>query len=290
MSTLSVALISEVFYQADGKERLHARLAEAKERGAELALLPELALNPWSPATKTAREEETEPPEGPRFRMLQAAARAAGIGVVGGVIERDASGTRHSQGLVFDALGTLRGSYAKCHLPEEEGFWETSHYQPGQHPPAVIAGFGMGFGIQICSDVNRPEGSHLLGALGAQAVLNPRATEAATYQRWRTVFVANALTSCLYVLSVNRPGPEQGVLLGGPSIAVAPDGEILLETTGRLALAHLDSARVEQSRLQYPGYLPVRADLYADAWARVAQRGNRLRSGLTTERIPVIPS
>jgi predicted amidohydrolase len=38
----------------------------------------------------------------------------------------------------------------------------------------------MRFGIQVCSDVNRPEGSLLLGALGAEAIVCPRATEAAT--------------------------------------------------------------------------------------------------------------
>ena len=289
MQTMRVALISEVFHEDDGKQRLHTRLAEARALGAELAVLPELALNPWSPATTEERAEDAEPPEGPRYRLLQAAARASGIGVVGGVIERDASGVRRSQALVFDADGALRGRYAKCHLPEEEGFWETSHYQPGQHPPAVVSGFPLGFGIQICSDVNRPEGTHLLGAMGAAAVVNPRATELATYQRWRTVFIANALTSCLYVLSVNRPGAEQGVLIGGPSIAVAPDGEILLETTERLAIATLDSDRNARARGRYPGYLPVRADLYAEAWARVADGADSSR-GVPTERIKVIPS
>lgn len=289
MTTMRVALISEVFHGADGKQRLHARLAQARELGADLAVLPELPLNPWSPATAEAREEDAEPPEGPRHRLLQAAARAAGIGVVGGVIERDAGGVRRSQALIFDADGALRGRYAKCHLPEEEGFWETSHYRPGQHPPTVVSGFPLGFGVQICSDVNRPEGSHLLGAMGAAAVVNPRATELATYQRWRTVFVANALTSCLYVLSVNRPAPERGVLIGGPSIAVAPDGEVLLESTEPLAIADLDSERIARARKRYPGYLPVRADLYAEAWARVADGADSSR-GIATERIKVIPA
>lgn len=289
MPIMRVALISEVFHEADGKQRLHARLAQAKELGADLAVLPELALNPWSPATMEARAEDAEPPEGPRHRLLQAAARAAGIGVVGGVIEQDPTGVRRSQALVFDAEGVVRARYAKCHLPEEEGFWETSHYQPGQHPPTVVSGFPLGFGVQICSDINRPEGSHLLGAMGAAAVVNPRSTELATYARWRTVFVANALTSCLYVLSVNRPGAEQGVLIGGPSIAVAPDGEVLVESTEPLAIVTLDSERIARARRRYPGYLPVRADLYAEAWARVADGADSSR-GIATERIKVIPS
>ena len=49
------------------------------------------------------------------------------------------------------------------------------------------------------------------------AILIPRASEEKTYQRWKIVFRANALTGCSYVLCVNRPDPEEGVLIGGPS-------------------------------------------------------------------------
>jgi predicted amidohydrolase len=125
-------------------------------------------------------------------------------------------------------------------------------------------------GVQICSDSNRPEGVHLLGAQGAMAMINPRATEERTYQRWKTVFRANALTSTLYVLSVNRPHPEDGVLIGGPSVAFDPSGELLVETTDTIALVNLDAKVVQDARRAYPGYLPVRARLYAEAWAEVA--------------------
>jgi predicted amidohydrolase len=104
------------------------------------------------------------------------------------------------------------------------------------------------------------------------AMLNPRATEEQTYQRWKTVWRANAMTSCCYVLSVNRPHPEQGVLIGGPSVAIDPKGEVLVETTDTLAVVTVDAAAVASARAGYPGYLPVRARLYADAWAEVARR------------------
>jgi predicted amidohydrolase len=101
-------------------------------------------------------------------------------------------------------------------------------------------------------------------------VLIPRATEEATYQRWKLVFRANALTSCCYVLSVNRPDPEPGALIGGPSIAVDPAANVMVETTDTLALVTLDTAAVRAAKVKYPGYLPVRARLYADAWSDVA--------------------
>jgi predicted amidohydrolase len=102
------------------------------------------------------------------------------------------------------------------------------------------------------------------------ASIVPRASEERTYQRWKTVFRSNALTGCLYVLSVNRPYPEAGVLLGGPSVAFDPNGELLLETTEQLALVTLDAKTVTDARRAYPGYLPIRARLYADAWQEIA--------------------
>jgi predicted amidohydrolase len=269
---LTVALISEVFWEPDGEARLHERLAQAAERGADLAVLPELPLNPWRPATKQPVDGDSEPMHGPRMAAQQEAAREAGIGLVGGIIHVDEHGQRTSRSLILDAGGELVSTYEKLHLPEEPGFWETSHYRPGTRAPHRIDAFGMPIGVQLCSDINRPEGSHILGAQGAHAILAPRATEERTYQRWKIVFRAIALTSCVYVVTVNRPHPEQGVLIGGPSAAMGPDGEVLLETTDTLALVTLDSSVIIDGRSRYPGYLPIRADLYADAWSQIAGR------------------
>jgi predicted amidohydrolase len=196
-----------------------------------------------------------------------------GIGLVGGAIVRDEAGTRRNTALVFDAQGRHLASYAKLHVPQEPGFWEKDHYDPGTEPPRPIDGFGMPVGVQICSDINRPEGSHLLSALGCEAVLAPRSTEAATYERWRVVFRAIALTSSVYVLSVNRPRPEQGVLIGGASFAVSPDDEVLLETTDPVGVVTLDPEVIARARRHYPGYLDVRTELYARTWDEATGKG-----------------
>ena len=270
---LTVALISEVFHAADGPARLIDRVSEAAGRGADLAVLPEIPLNPWRPATRTAVDEDAETEGGQRTQAMAEAARQARIGLVGGIIHLEPStGRRTSRALAFDASGEVVARYEKLHLPEEPGFWETSHYEPGTEAPSRIDAFGVPVGIQICSDNNRPEGTHLLGAEGAMAAIIPRASEERTYQRWKLVFRANALTSCLYVLSVNRPAPEEGVLIGGPSVAVDPGGNVVLETTDIIGLVTLDAAVVHKARADYPGYLPVRAALYADAWWEIAGR------------------
>jgi N-carbamoylputrescine amidase len=270
---LTVALVSDTFWEPDGEMRLRETLAEAGERGADVAVLPELPLNPWTPATQEPRDDDAEPMDGPRARAQAEAAREAGIGLIGGIIHRESgTGRRTSRALILDHGGEVRGTYEKLHLPEEPGFWETSHYDPGDAPPQALDTFGIPIGVQLCSDTNRPEGTHLLAAQGAAAVLIPRATEEATYQKWKLVFRANALTSCCWVVSVNRPHPEAGVGIGGPSVVVDPRGEVVVETTDRLALATLDTAAVTEARKRYPGYLPVRARLYAEGWSEVVGR------------------
>jgi 5-aminopentanamidase len=268
--TLAVALLSEVFPDAAARERLAAALSGARARGAELVVLPELALNPWSPATAKPRDEDAEPPHGPRHRALADAARAAGVAVLGGVIVEE-HGSRRNRALLVGRDGSLLGAYDKNHLPHEEGFWEAAHYQPGNGiaKPAWVDGFSLG--IQLCSDLNRPELGHALAAAGALAIVGPRATEAATWPRWRLVLQATAMTACVYVLTVTRPRAENGVPLGGPSFVAGPDGEVLLETDEPLAMVTLERAAVQRAGQGYPGYLTVRPELYAAAWEQAAR-------------------
>lgn len=271
--SMTIALISDVFHSSDGPQRLRDRLEQARDLGAELAVLPELPLNPWSPATKNMREDDAEPLDGPRTTAQRSAAAAVGIALVGGAIITDSqTKRRYNTALVINNRGDILNTWRKSHIPEEPGFWETSHYDAGLDVPNPIEGLPMPIGVQICSDLNRPEECHILAAAGAAVVVNPRATELATYQRWRSVFIANALTSACYIFSVNRPAPEQDVLIGGASFAFSPMNEVLIETTDPVAVATINQETLDKARIAYPGYLPVRAEIYARGWAMVAER------------------
>jgi N-carbamoylputrescine amidase len=269
--SLTVALIHEVFHDADGPERLRRRMDEARGGGAALALLPELPLQPWVPAGKARRDEDAEPPGGPIHRLLGNAARDSGVGVMGGAIVRDPSSARRiNRALLFDARGDLIETYDKLHVPCEEGFWEAHHYDGGDTPPRRVDAFGLPVGMQICSDLQRPQGVYLLGARGAAAVFAPRATPQESYERWRRVIRTDAQLGAVYVISVNRPAPEGGAPIGGPSVVAGPDGDLLVESTDPVACVTLELSRVEHAREEYPGYLDIRSDLYARAWAELA--------------------
>ena len=274
-ASLNVALVTEVFLDDPEGVRLRDMLSEAKRSGADIALLPELPLNEWVPQSKLARDEDAEDADGPRQQIMSAAASAVGIGLVGGAIVRDLrTGVRHNTALLYSASGECLARYRKIHLPQEEGFWETSHYEPGEAAPAVVRGLSLDVGLQICSDVNRPEGCQLLAAQGLEVVFAPRATPAQTYARWKLILRANAIMSGAYVMSVNRPRArlaedepsEPGADIGGPSLAIDPSGQLLAETTDRLDVIELRRDVVRAARAEYPGYLERFPGLYAEAW------------------------
>lgn len=267
-----VALISQVFHDDQSGPDLVTLLKQASGDGADIAVLPELPLNRWSPSTDRVDPADAEPLGGPRCTRQSEAAAEAGITLVGGAIILDDDGSRHNTALVYGSDGHLLGTYEKCHIPDEPGFLEIAHYEPGRKPPMPIRCDGIDMGVQICSDVNRPEGSHMLGASGAVLIVAPRATELATWPRWKPVLVANALTSCCFVASVNRPSPEDGVLIGGPSFAVDPTGRILVESTDVISCFQVDVDSIPDRRIEYPGYLDIRTDLYVEGWKRLEGR------------------
>jgi predicted amidohydrolase len=268
-----VALLSDVFFGDDAFDRLRDRLAHAKGLGAQLVVLPELPLQGWAPATRQVRDEDAEVLGGPRQELLRAAALEVGVAVLGGAIVRDGrSGRRENQALVIDGEGRERGRYAKLHLPQEPGFWEADHYEAGAGALPLFALHGVPFGIQICSDINRPQGAHILAARGARLVCNPRATEPDTFDEWRLVMRATAKTAATWIVSVNRPRSEGGTPLGGPSIAIDPTGAVVLESSETFAFVDVDTARNDAAILEYPGYLAVRSDVYAEAWGETLAR------------------
>ena len=273
--SLTVALITDVFPTRDDEQRLLTSLREAKARGAQLAVLPELPLNRWVPASQVPSDADAEPPHGPRESAMAVAARATGLALLGGAIVRDPeNGRRHNTAVLFDSNGQELLRYRKIHLPDEEGYWETHHYAPGGKLARPVRVDGFGVGVQVCSDANRPQGCNALAAMGAEAILLPRATPAETYARWRLVLRANAVTSCAYVVSVNRPGTRSQGVIGGSSMVAGPAGDVLIETTDPVATVTLERSVLARARKNYPGYLDVRPKVYERAW-RQARKGSK---------------
>ena len=267
---LRIGLLQEIYDTPGHAERLVDQLKVFRKRGVDLVVLPELPFNAWSPATRRVNPDDAEHPGGWRETMQVEASKAAGVAVLGGVIRLDENGRRENVALLTDSMGQIVATQAKLHLPDEDGFWECDHYEPGTEPPRVIPFLDALLGIQICSDANRPTGAQLLGAQGVQVVLAPRATNPATWHRWRLAYRAMAMINATWVVSVGRPCPEDGPSIGGPSLVVNPMGEVVHEAEVPLAEVDMDVAEADRARLEYPGYLAQPAEVYVAGWNEIS--------------------
>lgn len=311
-----IALISELYItesdqQATPQDRLTSRLNEARQRGASIALLPELPMDRWYPSKKQNEDKqvlESYCVSGmldSRIVFMSNSAREAGIILVGGVIMRpvdlpvEVCGdfkfsdlsledeklamllTPRNISLIFSSSGKLIGSHMKQVLPREEGFWEGDYFAPSPSFPTIKRGIVPGFPlcIQTCSDIMRPTTAHILSALGSCVILNPRATEAASSERWRSICVGIAATTASYLLSVPRPQSEDELSLGGEAFCISPSGRIMssLDTSSALSdkdpitLCDIDAMEIGEARVNgYPGYLTTLAAEYSVGWKAVA--------------------
>lgn len=230
---------------------------ELRAAEADLVVLPELPWHRWCPAQP---ERDPQDEDLGRADEQAQAARASGKWLLGGSLLG-----RRNTALLYNPEGELKLRYEKVHLPQEPGFWEANHYDPGQQGPRVCDALGFPLGVQLCSDIQRPFGSMFLRAQGAAAILLPRATERGTYQNWRLVMQAMARVSGCYLLSVNRPDLDEPPI-GGPSVVIGPDGEVLAESTDPWLTWTLKHDEIVKARAEYPGYLAVPHELYAREW------------------------
>jgi predicted amidohydrolase len=73
-----------------------------------------------------------------------------------------------------------------------------------------------------------------------------------------------------YVATVNRPHPEGGVPLGGPSLVVDPHGQVVAEGTEDELWCDFKVSQVVSARAGYPGYLESPLQVYADSWGKLS--------------------
>lgn len=244
--------------------RMLALMDEAKSRGADLIVYPELALTTFFPrwyVEETADAdlwfEKTMPNEAtaPLFER----ARSYGMGMSFGYAEHTEDGHHFNTSILVDRSGTIVGKYRKTHLPghaeysKERSFQhlEKRYFEPGDTGFKAWRTMGGIFGMCICNDRRWPETYRVLGLQGVEMVLvgyntpsvNPlRDAEGPSKRLFhnRLSVQAGAYQNSTWVVSVAKAGIEDGHHLIGGSLIVNPAGEIVAEakTEGDELLVH----------------------------------------------------
>jgi len=235
-------------------------VGQAAAEGAELVLLPEVALTGLVAEMATV----AQPIPGPATDKLAESARAGEIWVIAGMPEANPDGAPFNSAVVISPTGEIATIYRKVflYLQESVGF------SCGQEACLLDLGFARA-GLMICYDYVFPEYVRRLVLGGAQLILHPTAwVDTQVCRDWhypaaeayRAQCLVRAVENGVFFASANVMGPYDagGYLEGvGRSAIIAPWGEVLAEVVDDegVAVAELDLGRVEEWTTQVAPYL-----------------------------------
>jgi predicted amidohydrolase len=216
-----------------------AHVEEAGKKGCDFLLLPEHFATHGTRelADGSPRKEFAEPVPGPTCDRLGKLARKAGLGIAGGILEKDGSRLFNTV-VVINAHGNLVGCYRKTHPTASEVRLEG--IVPGQDLPVFEFPFGT-VGVMNCMDLYFPEVARILALRGARMLLWPTVAHGPTAEQLELLCRARALENGAFVASANFAGdPPYAPYAGRPSMGRAfvidPDGVIIADTGHRPGL------------------------------------------------------
>jgi len=222
------------------------------EQGADLVVLPELWLTGYFAFDEYA--STAEPLEGPTTRALGAAARAAGVHLLGGSIVEASGGSLHNTVVLLDPAGRLVHSQRKVHVfgyESREAQLLTGATQVAAYRSDAL---GITLGTATCYDLRFPEVFRILVDQGAEIMVLPAAWPDARAEHWRLLTRARAVEDQCFVLACNGAGVQAGARLAGQSAVVGPTGDLVASAgSGEQVLeAEIEVAEVHRVRADFP--------------------------------------
>ena len=109
-------------------------------------------------------------------------------------------------------------------------FWkEDLWFKPGHQPKPIKLATEASIGGLVCYDLRFPEAAQLQCRQGANILLVSAQWPKARIEQWRILLQARAIENQCFVIAANGCGHWDHLQLGGHSMLIAPDGEILGE-------------------------------------------------------------
>jgi N-carbamoylputrescine amidase len=259
-------------------DRAVVNIAEAGHFGAKVVVLPELFLGPYfcqRPDDLTAFEEAESIP-GPTTEVLSGAARSAGVILVGGsIFEKAPDGRFFNTTPVFDADGSLLGTYRKTHIPEDILYHEQHYFTPGDSGVQVFSTAVGKIAPLICYDQWYPEAARMATLQGAELLIYPTAIGMIDSDvevnitgdwegMWRAAQVGHAAVNNVFVAAVNRVGREGAITFWGGSFMAGPSGEVIRKggPNEEIIVVEIDLARVAPLQAAWRFLANRRPDAY----------------------------
>jgi len=286
---IAIAQIAPRLGALDDNLARHAELlGEARERGANLVVFPELGLTGYllqDLAGEVAMRLDDR-------RLASLAAATHGLSAVVSFVEESSDHRLFiSAGLFED--GELRHVHRKLFLPTYGLFDERRFFAAGDALRAVPSRLGAGIGIGVCEDFWHLAVPQLLALDGAQILINvsssPGRDLAATNEvglgtatSWRTLMRTYAQLTTSFVIFCNRVGVEESISFWGGSEVIAPTGELVfgapLYDEG-LYTVDIAPADIRRERIVLPLLRDERPELQIRELGRIVAE----RAGMATD-------
>jgi NAD+ synthase (glutamine-hydrolysing) len=255
MPRIRVALcqVNTVVGDLDGNvERIVAAYDRAEAAGADLAVLPELAVTGYPPEDLALKPGFIT---ANRAALEAVAARTGRCAAVVGFIDADRD-LRNAAAVC--AQGSVMGTYHKRQLPNYGVFDEARYFAPGTHPHQLYEIAGVKVGIAVCEDAWVPTGPISEQSVGGAELIVHLNASPYFQGRWserERMLATRAEDAHCAIVHVNLVGGQDGLIFDGGSFVVDADGELvasveqMVETVG---IVDLDVRPVFRTRLLDP--------------------------------------
>ncbi len=257
------------------RDEIVAAMAEAEDRGADVLVLPELAITGYPPEDLVLKAGFVDA----NVRALEAIAAASGsMTTVVGYVDRlpedqfdDDSVPRR----LVNAAASVRGGevvsvYHKTLLPNYGVFDEARYFAEGRTGIHVDSIAGVPCGISICEDIWDPDGPPAKQAVaGARVLLNINGSpyHLGKSEERLAMLRQRALSTGCHIVYVNCVGGQDELVFDGGSIVLRPDGELVHRS--RLFEEDLFVVALDLDGDTQTGSVAPALDLTAEAYAAV---------------------
>ena len=240
-------------------ERIIECAGEARARGAQLLLTPELALSGYPPEDLLLRPDFYR---ACRRALDDLASRVEGLDLIVGFPEEH-EGRRYNAAAVIEN-GRISAVYRKTRLPNYDVFDEKRYFDSGSEPCVVTLG-GVRCGINICADVWEAGAAERAANAGAELllVLNASPCHLEKHQQRVEVMRERIAATGIPAIYANLVGGQDELVFDGASFALDAEGVCrmrlpqFVEALGvvEFAAGHLHSADMaEQLSIEAEAY------------------------------------
>ena len=279
--------------------RLVALLEQARGRGVDQVVFPEMALTAFFPRWLIGPGAELdsyfEPAmPGPETQPLFDAAARLRVGFYLGYCERTAEGVPYNSSVLVGRDGVVAGHYRKVHVPGTVEpvpglavqHMEKRYFRDGDLGFPVCDCWGARVGMAICNDRRWPETYRAMALQGAELVVlgYNTPTQLAEYPSMNEhralhhllPMQAAAYQNGLFVVAAAKAGREEGHDMLGHSCIVAPSGSVVAQSQGlgdELVVAEIDLAMAAEYKRFHGLATNRRPGAYGMAGAAEVGRG-----------------